>query len=1498
MSNAEYSFQNSILNNSLDALDTFAPVTFLIWFNQKKVRSIDLDIIFDQYKSYIIAWGKKKRQTAEQTRQTIRDSYIQVLRELVITYSTEEEKRFIVNANLTNASDLDIVLPFFISKIKQVCLFYANKREEVKTATIQHNIRGTNRGIEKLIKKLIFDAAQTDQVIYTATPCTFPPVSALARDISIYVEELYDLEDGYYNVANDTIVSKDSSSLRYTMSSSNLNFINSSLYLDFKKAIVEAINQYPFFIQSLGTNNFTINPIISGTELHYLKNRDFISYVSGGVSDLKLNLLRKLAPKYLGNDFYYLSTGSTATEFVSGILFSTQSLSGATTLNLLNKQFPSTATVPSLESLFIEQQIGRFFLPQHQGILLHNTPKKSFKLNTDQLKSNTVYAFPDPTIIGNTSFNSDSDNTLSPFVYVIDVSWNKKSQSNQYAFGDVLATSYSPLYYGYESREQDIDVSVAGISKSYDNIQFWEGLEQEKWADPDIWPDLRISDYYPIDQRQESIMSNDLTPVYWGNDIYGNEYGLLKRVNSLKTISAVEYDGGIVQSAETVVSNSKHIDYKTVYEKRHKVPGTLYFRDVSTDTVTPGSAALSAVFYKYPQDVRNEINSSLIYFAVYQDVFVLETETYVVIDLLVYDYDIKKITINNNPGIYLRKFNLDKNLERFAGEWFSEADQELYLCFLTLRPHLSSSNYRSLYPVIYKTGLDLLKLVLVYPDPAYNIHEIYSLSGGFIDPPQIDLFKLDGVSFSRLDKTNLFNLAYLGKSLNGIPYFINEQIIKQEPYFISYTPELFKPFYFTYDNNYANPTLPFFVKYRGSISGVMGVNKYRENIFDTGQLDTNYVTYLFHDGVKPVQINYVGNYIVQFDWESYIETSVFIGCSGFKVRRVENDLVWGADTQQAKLLDTYGSNVLGAADYYTVSGTSIPFTLNVRRPTYPDPSVLELNMIGVPDLPTGPMCDPGDAIFKRIEVVKTGPGRGIVISDPFCINCDISSNKCSEIFGYGTEVSLIASGNYLSYFDRWEGTECSYAGNSDCLFTVTTEQSITAVFALLPYYVVSLTVPASRVRSQDSKIDITTPVVGEQFLYLANSVVTLSTIKPISGWEFRGFFGTFRTTEEPIVTFIVRSDIEATANFVRYYDFSVSLTVLPVSATLSGTNFGYVATIPLSSGGIGNKTGGIIVPTLSGTEKITTQTATFTGTGSVVLGGSTVTLSARPMPGYRLVKWLGSPCASTTENLGKVVPGSVEVNANNPCRWTITENVALTALFDVGYYTLTIIMSGDGCGRVYSDEDPTINYENCNIFTSSTYKILSGTTLTLRLSGYYGNRVLGLSSRFCSPVFDDDSCVMTFNRDETLIAILSTGKYYTLTVNLSTCGTLSVSSIPEGILGGIDCGATCQAIFPQGRFVRLTQMNPTETCYIDTYIGEGVYYAQEPGPGIILAGGSAYIGGSLVSLLSGETFGLINDSLLLGSGGAPYFSGDGITVSIGDAFVHMTQDRSVSAITA
>ena len=79
-----YSFPRSILNNSTVAIDSISPASFLTWLTQKNLTSFDPLTQFDQYKNYVIEWGKKKNKNKKQSTDLVRDSYVQLLREIII----------------------------------------------------------------------------------------------------------------------------------------------------------------------------------------------------------------------------------------------------------------------------------------------------------------------------------------------------------------------------------------------------------------------------------------------------------------------------------------------------------------------------------------------------------------------------------------------------------------------------------------------------------------------------------------------------------------------------------------------------------------------------------------------------------------------------------------------------------------------------------------------------------------------------------------------------------------------------------------------------------------------------------------------------------------------------------------------------------------------------------------------------------------------------------------------------------------------------------------------------------------------------------------------------------------------------------------------------------------------------------------------------------------------------------------------------------------------
>ena len=165
---------------------------------------------------------------------------------------------------------------------------------------------------------------------------------------------------------------------------------------------------------------------------------------------------------------------------------------------------------------------------------MYATPQKKYYIDSKKLQPNTVYAFPDPDALGNVNYNNATDESLSPLSYIVDVTWNKTSRSNQYKFGDVFATPYNSFYYGYQSREQDLNQSASGVSRIQDNIDFWSGDKSNIWKNDDIWPGIDVLDEYPYKKRQDSLLIDTGTPVYRGSDIFNNDFSLIKQIDDLK----------------------------------------------------------------------------------------------------------------------------------------------------------------------------------------------------------------------------------------------------------------------------------------------------------------------------------------------------------------------------------------------------------------------------------------------------------------------------------------------------------------------------------------------------------------------------------------------------------------------------------------------------------------------------------------------------------------------------------------------------------------------------------------------------------------------------------------------------------------------------------------------------------------------------------------------------------------------------------------------------
>lgn len=199
-----------------------------------------------------------------------------------------------------------------------------------------------------------------------------------------------------------------------------------------------------------------------------------------------------------------------------------------------------------------------------------------------------------------------------------------------------------------------------------------------------------------------------------------------------------------------------------------------------------------------------------------------------------------------------------------------------------------------------------------------------------------------------------------------------------------------------------------------------------------------------------------------------------------------------------------------------------------------------------------------------------------------------------------------------------------------------------------------------------------------------------------------------------------------------------------------------------------------------------TLTTTVTGSGTVTgdggvncsdnctnefVTGTEVTLTANPTQGAQFITWSGD-CSAAGSNTEAMV--------------TMDSAKSCTAEFELVQNTLTVNIIGDGSGTV-SSEPAGIS---CGVDCTENYD--SGTLVTLTPTPTGDSFFSGFTGTGCT------SGVVTMDEDRTCDATFSLKP--TLTITKEGTGSGSVRSAPEGI----NCGATCSALFDTGTVVTLT----------------------------------------------------------------------------------------------
>jgi hypothetical protein len=466
----KYSITNS---NEIDYKDTVAPFSFLDFINNTQA-DYSPEEYSSFYSSYLQAWHANQGGSVEEQKTQFTDYYRQFIKEIVVNYTTETEKRFLEKIDFNDPADLDVAIPFFANRLKDIALFYKKKRDEGKYVIDRNKMKGSQTGLEKAIFDNIYNFIfNSEDALDTQNDEVFKAVQGLGVEI----EEFVDVYGDYFDAPT-------------TANGNNINKIDTKYWLDPEG--IKAITGDENFIGAIRT--FTINPpAITPEEYDAICNPDndlvqlYNQYKKGGIPLNEFYALKRaLVQKYIGTDVYYIDTSTTPAT--SGLMLAADNPAA----NALNLQGADTATVPSNEQKLL-RDVGLNFQPDDIGLFKLQAETYNYEIDSATLANNTVYIFPDPAKFGNVSTNPQSNY---PVYYKFDHRGNTRNVSSGYAAGDPKTTNKVTTFESYTTKERN-----STQLKDLNDISY----------------KINFTDLY-----NEGLVDKHQT------DVYGNEYALFK----------------------------------------------------------------------------------------------------------------------------------------------------------------------------------------------------------------------------------------------------------------------------------------------------------------------------------------------------------------------------------------------------------------------------------------------------------------------------------------------------------------------------------------------------------------------------------------------------------------------------------------------------------------------------------------------------------------------------------------------------------------------------------------------------------------------------------------------------------------------------------------------------------------------------------------------------------------------------------------------------------
>lgn len=187
---------------SLVSEEQITPLSYKEWIARN--YGVDENSESDQYKKYLLSWYETNQNSGAKAE--LKEHYKDLLKKLSVVFGNDDDFRKLSTLNLDDDLQLKLALPHYVKKIKEIALYYRDRRESIKRAKLKYSMIGSLNAVETTFYEHILKAfSKKDYTLNVPSQeawNSFPELSAINNGFSIRIEEIYDDAD-YFRIGGE-----------------------------------------------------------------------------------------------------------------------------------------------------------------------------------------------------------------------------------------------------------------------------------------------------------------------------------------------------------------------------------------------------------------------------------------------------------------------------------------------------------------------------------------------------------------------------------------------------------------------------------------------------------------------------------------------------------------------------------------------------------------------------------------------------------------------------------------------------------------------------------------------------------------------------------------------------------------------------------------------------------------------------------------------------------------------------------------------------------------------------------------------------------------------------------------------------------------------------------------------------------------------------------------------------------------------------------------------